>query len=160
MLRALLRSRIAGDRRGVSAVEFGAIAPFLAFMLVGIADLARGYAHRFALQQAVNRTVEIAHMGTVEEDYSFLEPHAVEAAGVEDDQVSLTQWAICPDGSEVGFNEVCEDETAGTSTPPAARYIELEITDYFDPLFTSVGYPNVQDDGTVMMKAKTALRVQ
>ncbi len=158
-----LRTRIAGlhrDERGLSTIEFAAMAPVLAFMVMGIIDLSAGFAQRFALQQAVNRTIEIAQIGTVYDDYSFLEAKAAAAAGVPAEQVELRQWAVCDGGDDVGFHETCEEEGASTVVPPVARYVELDVRKFYDPLFSSVGYPNRQADGTVELQAKVALRVQ
>ena len=50
---------LARDERGTSLIEFGFLAPFLAVLAMGIIDLSRGLAERFALQQAVNRSIEL-----------------------------------------------------------------------------------------------------
>ena len=57
-MRRLLPS-LARDERGTSLIEFGFLAPFLALLAMGIIDLSRGLAERFAIQQAVNRSLEL-----------------------------------------------------------------------------------------------------
>jgi Flp pilus assembly pilin Flp len=47
------------DERGTALIEFGFLAPFLAMLAMGVIDLSRGLAERFALQQAVNRSLEL-----------------------------------------------------------------------------------------------------
>jgi hypothetical protein len=40
-----------------------------------------------------------------------------------------------------------------------ARYLTLEISKPFVPVFTSAGYPK-ETDGTIKLKARASLRVQ
>lgn len=148
-LRALQR-----DERGLSLVEFAAIAPFLGVLTVAMADLGRGYAERFSLQQAVNRTLELAHQGTKLNDYSFLIAEAMSAADVPATSVTLTQWLECDGGTALAFTATC------SGTQQTARYVKLTVVKSFKPLFTTRGYPNVQTDGTVQLSANASLRVQ
>lgn len=154
-LRLRLR-RFQDDERGLSIVEFAAIAPFLGLLIVGVADLGRGYTERFAVQQAANRTLELAHSGTRTNNYDFLEAEAETAAGVGSDAV-LTQWLECTDanGARVTktFISTC---SSGQQT---ARYVTLELSKPFVPVFTSAGYPK-EADGTIKLKARASLRVQ
>lgn len=146
-------SRFGRDERGLSIVEFAMIAPFLGFLIVGIADLGRGYAQRFALQQAANRTLELAHSGTRRNDYSFLEAEAEAAAGTGAD-ATVTQWLECNGGAAQAFTAMCP------SAQQTARYVTLEIVKNFDPVFTSAGYPGATSTGMVPLKARASLRVQ
>jgi Flp pilus assembly protein TadG len=142
------------DESGVSLIEFAAIAPFLGIMIVGMADLGRGYTERFFLQKAVNRTIELAHHGTKTNDYNFLIAEAATAAAVPVANVTLEQWLECDGGTPKAFTSTC---SSGQQT---ARYVRLTVRKSFDPLFTTAGYPNVQADGTVRLQADASLRVQ
>jgi Flp pilus assembly protein TadG len=144
--------RLRSDRRGVSLIEFAAIAPFVGLLIVGVADLGRGYADRFALQQATNRTLELAQQGTRLNDYSFLEAQAETAAGPGAD-ATLTQWLECDGGAAQAFTNSC---AAGQQM---ARYVTLEISKPFVPVFTGAGYPK-ETDGSIRLKARASLRVQ
>ena len=87
--------RLGRDERGVSMLEFTAIAPFLGLLIVGVADIGRGYTERWTLQQAANRTLERGHVGTTNSNnYSFLADEAETAAGA-GATVTLTQWLEC-----------------------------------------------------------------
>ena len=145
--------RLLGDERALSVVEFAAIAPFLGLLVVGVADLGRGYAARFALQNAANRTIELAHQGTKADDYTYLKTEAATAAGVAVTAVTLDQWLECDSGTKKAFTENCD---AGQQS---ARYIKLTIVKNFDPLFSSAGYPNTTG-GIVQLSANASLRVQ
>ena len=146
--------RLRNDERGVSLIEFAAVAPFLGIFIVGIADLGRGYSTRFALQQAVNRTIELAHHGTRSNDYSFLIAEAAAAADVPATNVVLQQWTECNGGARQAFAAPCQ------STQQTARYVTLTVRKSFSPLFTTAGYSNVQPDRTVRLQADASLRVQ
>lgn len=129
--------RLALDERGTSLIEFGFLAPFLALLTMGVIDLSRGIAERFALQQAVSRSLELvqarpAVAGADEDEvnYDFVVEEAVAASGVEDeDQVTLTRWLEC-DGVDKGdVNGSCEDGE------DAARYLRVRITKDFEGEF-------------------------
>jgi Flp pilus assembly protein TadG len=146
--------RLKRDERGMSLIEFAAIAPFLGILTVGMADLGRGYTERFSLQQAVNRTLELAHQGTKLNDYSFLIAEAMTAADVPATSVTLEQWLECDGGTAQAFTATC------SGTQQTARYVKLTVVKPFKPLFTTAGYPNVQSNGTVQLSANASLRVQ
>jgi len=147
--------RLSADQRGVSIVEFAATAPALALLVVGIGDLARGFSERYALQQAANRTLEMAQLGTSRDDYSFLVAEAATAAGVTAANVTLTQWLECNGSTtRLAWDAEC---SAGEQI---ARYVTLTINSSFRPAFSTVGYPGARADGTVPISASASLRVQ
>jgi Flp pilus assembly protein TadG len=149
-------SRLWNDERGLSIVEFAAVAPFLGILIVGVADLGRGYTERFAVQQAANRTLELAHSGTRKNDYSFLKAEAETAAGAGSTAV-VTQWLECTNND--GTRQTKTFTSTCTSAQQTARYVTLEVSRPFVPAFTSAGYPK-EADGTILLKARASLRVQ
>lgn len=124
---------LARDERGTSLIEFGFLAPFLALLAMGVIDLSRGLAERFALQQAVSRSLElvqsrpaVAAADSNEVDYNFVKAEAMAAAGVDEDQVTLTRWLEC-DGVDSGdVNGDCADGEE------SARYLRVRITKDFE----------------------------
>jgi len=145
--------RIGSNNRGTSILELAFVAPVLGMLLVGIADLGRGYSEQFALQQAANRTLELAHLGTRDVNYDYLKPEAAAAAGVPETQVTLESWLEC-DGTRKTFSENCGPNEQ------IARYVTLTINSTFRPAFSSIVYPGARPDGTVPVSAKASLRVQ
>jgi Flp pilus assembly protein TadG len=130
------------DERGVSAVEFALLAPVLATLILGIIDLSTGLSHRFTLQQAVNRSLEIVQANRVQRgreggtpDYDFLRTEVAAAAGIPVADVTLTQWRECDGARATTFEGSCPDRlNAATNTvEPAdtARYIQLRATRSF-----------------------------
>ncbi|HEX8061615.1 MAG TPA: TadE/TadG family type IV pilus assembly protein [Allosphingosinicella sp.] len=125
---------LARDQRGTSLIEFGFLAPFLALLTMGVIDLSRGLAERFALQQAVNRGLElvqarpaVASAKSADVDYSFVKTEVAAAADVEDPdtQVTVTRWLECDGGDPLDVNATCAD---GQDT---ARYIRVRVTKDF-----------------------------
>lgn len=144
---------LAADARGTSLVEFAAAAPVFALLVVGVGDISRGFSERLALQQAANRTLELAHLGTRDPDYSYLIQEAAAAADVPESQVGLSQWLEC-DGTRKAFDATCDDDEQ------IARYITLTINSTFTPAFGSIAYPGALPDGRVPLVAEASLRVQ
>ena len=145
------RFSLARDERGTSLVEFGFFAPVLAVLAMGVIDLSRGIAERFALQQAVNRGLELvqarpasASATATDLDYSFAQAEAQRAAGP-GATVTMTRWLEC--------NGVEQPEVTGTcpAGQDPARYLRLRITKDFDADFYFT---------TIPMSATGALRTQ
>jgi Flp pilus assembly protein TadG len=128
-------------------------APVLMIFLAGVTDMGRGYSERYRLQQAVNRTLEMAQTGK-DADYEFLKAEAVAAAGVPEANVVQEQWVECA-GSPA--KKAWSDDCAGGES---ARYVKLTITGSYTPLFGSMGYLTQQADGTVKLTAHATLRVR
>lgn len=134
-MRRLLPS-LARDERGTSLIEFGFLAPFLALLTMGVIDLSRGLAERFAIQQAVNRGLELVQSRPAlvagddsDVDYSFVTAEVAAAAGVPEEQVTLTRWLEC-DGEDAGaVNGTCADGE------DSARYLRVRVTKNFDAEF-------------------------
>jgi hypothetical protein len=111
-------------------------------LLAGVTDLGRGRSERYRLQQAVNRTLEMAQSAR-DTDFAFLVPEAAAAAEVPVSDVVQEQWLECANSQ---VRRDWQDEcTAGDS----ARYVKLTITGSYMPLFGSMGYWTTQSDGTV-----------
>lgn len=148
-----LLGKLARDTKGTSLIEFAAAAPVFLLFVVGIADLGRGFSQRYFLQQAANRTLEVAHFGASGTNFNHLIPEAAAAASVPESNVTLEQWLEC-DTTRKAFDSYCE---SGQRT---ARYVSIEIRASFRPLWGTLGYANANADGTIPIQAKAALRVQ
>lgn len=146
-------SRLWRSAKGTAVIELAIAAPVLLILLAGVTDLGRGLTERYRLQQAVNRTLEMAQAGK-DGDYAFLKDEAVNAAGVPAGNVVQEQWLECA-GSPA--KKAWTDDCAGAES---ARFVKLTITGSYTPLFGSMGYLTRQADGTVKLTAKATLRVR
>jgi Flp pilus assembly protein TadG len=146
-------SRLAKQDRAIAAVELGIAAPVILLLFVGISDLSRGYSERFELQQAANRTLELAHLGTTTGNYNFLAAEAATAAGVPQSSVTLESWLECDGTRSANYTDTCGDGQQ------IARYITLTIRSRFQPTF-GMEFLGAEPDGTVPLTATASLRVQ
>ena len=160
MTRKLLAgiSCLRDNERGTSLLEFAFTAPIFVLMLVGLGDLARGISQKYALQQAVNRTIELAQFGSPDDDYAYLQGKAAEAVADLGDAnarvLPLEKWVEC-DGNTTARRPWTDTCPSGQQT---ARYITLTIDSKFAPMFGAVGYPGAVN-GMVPIRAQASLRV-
>jgi Flp pilus assembly protein TadG len=131
MVRRLLQS-LRRDERGVSVVEFALLAPVLATLILGIIDLSTALSHRFTLQQALNRSLEMVQANRVQAssqggtpDYTFMRQEMATAAGVPLANVTLTQWRECGGARQSSYEGACPDDI------DTARYLQLAVTREF-----------------------------
>ena len=129
-------STLGRDERGTSLIEFGFLVPFLALLTMGVVDLSRGLAERFAIQQAVNRGLElvqarpaVAAADEKDVDYSYVTTEVASAAKVPAVQVTLTRWLECNGEAAGDVNGTC---AAGQDT---ARYLRVRVTKNFNGEF-------------------------
>ena len=140
------------DERGVSAVEFAFLAPILATLILGIIDLSTGLSHRFTLQKAVNRSLEMVQANRVATgpqggtpNYDFLKQEVATAADVPLGNVTLTKWRECNGVPQSSYEGSCADDV------DMARYLQLMVTkDFSGKLYLK----------PVVLRASSAVRVQ
>ena len=151
---ALLRSEC-----GVGAVELALVAPVLAFLIMGITDVAQGFSQKFSLEQAAYRALERAGSGSVKSDYSYLRTEAATAAGVPESAVTVETWLECDSVKQPAFDGQCTAEGAMVS-----RYVRVSVASTFRPNFNyGVSNQRIFDmsaDGTVAIVGSAALRLQ
>ncbi|HEX9931322.1 MAG TPA: TadE/TadG family type IV pilus assembly protein [Allosphingosinicella sp.] len=148
--------RLRGDRRGVSMLEFALFFPILALIVLGTIDMAKGLAVKFALDQATQRTVELAALaGRPQADYTYLETEARTAANVPAANVTVRPWLEC-NGRTEPFGGSC---AAGEQ---AARYVSVTIFKDYAPMFTSIPFVHrfAGANGTIRITAASGVRVQ
>jgi Flp pilus assembly protein TadG len=133
---------LARDERGTSLIEFGFLVPFLALLTMGIIDLSRGLAERFAIQQAVNRGLELVQARPA---VAAATGSDVDYAGVPQTQVTLTTWLECNGNNAGSVNGTCP------SGQDVARYLKVRVTKNFTGEFYY---------DTIPMAASGTLRTQ
>lgn len=138
-------------------LEFGLFFPFLALMLLGTIDLARGLATKFGIEQATQRTIELATLGNrPRADYSFLTAEAATAAGVPVGQVTLDQWLECNNTRQTNFTGNCP------SGQQAARYVSITVWKDYTPMFEGIPFVGriANANGKIRLTADSGVRVQ
>lgn len=120
--------RLIADRSGASVIELGLAAPLLCFLLLGSVDMALGYAERLSLQQAANRTIEMATVrGQINSSYSYLQAHAAAASGEPTGNVTVDNWLACDNVRQTSYDGVCG------GNQQIARYVSIRIAGTHEP---------------------------
>lgn len=163
LFRSRLGSGLARDTRGTSLLEFGLFLPVLGLLVLGTMDLGRGLAVKFQLDQATQRTIELANLaGRPQADYNYLVPEAMAAAGVPANQVTLRHWVECrPATGAIRTN--LPVTTICATGEQTARYITITIWKDYVPFFSSIpviGKIGTGANNAVRMTSDSGVRVQ
>lgn len=134
MMRYSALRRLHADRRGSVAAELTLLVPVLASMLFTGIDLANAFAMKLDLEQAAQRTAELATApGTVAKSYANLTPEVIAAYGKPYLSANADNWLECGGAKQGSFTAVC---AGGAST---ARYVAVTITAEYVPYFNYGG---------------------
>lgn len=148
-------ARLARDERGASIVELALVVPVMASLLVGMVDLSRAYSHKLKLEQAAQRAIEkIQQYQTTTSTYSTLRTEAADAAGVPAANVAIDYWLECNGVRATNYESVC------TSGQTYARWVQVDVTGTFTPLFPSKRYPGANANGTFTLHGIAGMRTQ
>jgi Flp pilus assembly protein TadG len=152
---------IARDERGASVIEMAMVTPILASLLIGMVDISRAYSAKLQLEQAAYRAVEkVQQYQASSSTYSTLKAEAVAAAqqagftGVTDSNVVIDYWLECNGTRQADYNTSC---SGGQSY---ARWVTVDISGEFTPMFTSRRWPGANSNGTFTLHGKAGLRTQ
>jgi len=153
-------SGLVRDTRGVSVVEFGLFFPILALLVLGTIDIGKGLAVQFGLEQATQRTVELASGAGPRTDYNFLIAEAAAAAAVPTASVTLDQWLECRAATGAITRTVITGSCPATSEP--AKYVTITIAKTYTPWFGSIpflGALGTGPGGAMVLTADSGVRV-
>jgi Flp pilus assembly protein TadG len=143
-----------GEEGGAAIVELALAAPFLAVMVIGMSDLSRGYSAKVQLEQAAQRSVEKVMQGAKNTTvYNTLKTEAATAAGVSESAVVVDYWLECNGTRSATYETNC------TSGQVYARYLSVEITKNYKPMF-KIKWAGSKADGSFDLIGKAGIRVQ
>jgi len=150
----LLRTLWASER-AVSAVETALVAPFLAITIMGTVDVARYAAAKIALQQAVNRGLEMSSMGGTTYSSTSIQSEAATQAGVATSDVTVAQTQTCA-GTTATWGTSC------TSGQEIAKYTSITITKNFTCSFAlgSLARMYGNSSGVISLSTTGVIRLQ
>jgi Flp pilus assembly protein TadG len=153
-----LHQSILRDEGGASLIELALIMPFFASMIIGVVDLSRAYSAKLQLEQAAYRAIEKVQQYQASEDtYSTLSSEATTAAtaaGFTSPTVTIDYWLECN-----GTRQATYDSTCATASQ-TARWVKVDISANFTPLFASRHWPGANSDGTFTLHGKAGIRTQ
>ena len=138
------------DARGVSTVELALIIPILMVVLAGSVDVARLISAKLRLQQAAERTAEMASAGKVGSTaFTSLQAEAATAANVPATQVTVTYWLECDGTKQTSFDGTC------SSGQQVARFASISIASSYTPSFSWL-----LQGGSIALTGRASVRVQ
>jgi Flp pilus assembly protein TadG len=151
-LRSILR-----DQRGNSFIEMAFAAPLLATLLIGTVDISRAVAAKVDVEQAAQRTLEKvqAQADFKTDDIDALVTEAEATAG-DGSSATVDAWLECNnDGNHLDY-----DTGSCAATDSYARYVQVDVTGSYTPMFGTRFFPGARADGTVAVDGKGVVRVQ
>ena len=173
-----LALKIAGNDRGAAVIELALIAPILALMVVGVVDLSNSYSRKLALEQGVQRSIEKV-MQTTEQDTveGTLKTETICQVNGTNGDGSCKSSPITTSNVTVTFRLECWTGTTVTSTQSStdpvafdaltcnsgqteARYIQVDATDKYTPMFPLHFASFNSGDGTYHISASAGMRTQ
>ena len=152
---------LARDERGASLIELALALPILASLLIGMVDISRAYSAKLQLSQAAYRAVEkVQQYNTNASTYNTLKAEAAAAAtaagftGITEDSVAIDFWLECNGARAADYNTPCPNGQT------YARWVTVDITGTFSPMFASRRWPGANANGTFTLHGKAGLRTQ
>ena len=153
----LFRS-LAGDERGASIIEMALVLPFFATMVIGVTDVSRAYSTKLQLEQAAYRAIEKVQQYQADSDtYTTLASEAstaATAAGFTGATATVDYWLECNGTRQADYDTTC------SSGQTYGRWVTVDISYNFTPLFASSKWPGSNTDGTYTLHGKAGLRTQ
>jgi Flp pilus assembly protein TadG len=150
-----------GDDRGAAIIEMALLLPVMSTLVIGVADISRAYSQKLILEQAAYRAVEkVQQYQSSESTYTTLQNEVVAAAtdagftDVTTNNVTIDYWLECDGVRQTTYDSSC------STTSATARWISIDVTHNFTPMFASSHWPGSNSDGTYTLHGRAGLRTQ
>jgi len=152
---------LARDERGASIIEMALLLPVLSTIVIGVVDLSRAYSQKLLLEQSAYRAIEkVQQYQATESTYDTLKNEVVSAANsagfsdVTATSVTVDYWLECNGVRQTNYDSTC------STLPATARFITVDVTHNFTPLFASKRWPGSNADGSYTLHGRAGLRTQ
>ena len=156
----LLR-RLGRDERGASIIELALLMPIMGTLVIGVVDISRAYSQKLLLEQSAYRAIEkVQQYQATESTYDTLKNEVVSAANnagfsdVTSSSVTVDYWLECSGVRQTNYDSTC------STLPVTARFITVDVTHKFTPMFASRRWPGSNSDGTYTLHGRAGLRTQ
>ena len=166
MMRAAL-ARLAGEERGAAIIELALAAPFLAALVIGMTDLARGYSTKLQVEQAAQRTVEKIEQQKSVSTSSYNSTLTTEATNAMTDAgyssgntITPDSWLECSSNGTTWTRQSSFSADCPNATDITARYVSVRISRSFTPMFTSRHWPGANSSGSFTVSGYAEVRIQ
>jgi Flp pilus assembly protein TadG len=154
-------SRLARDERGASIIELALLLPVLSTIVIGVADISRAYSQKLILEQAAYRAIEkVQQYQASQSTLTALQNEVVSAANdagftdVTTSNVTIDFWLECNGARQTTYNMNC------SSGQTQARWISVDVTHNFTPMFASSRWPGSNSNGSYTLHGRAGLRTQ
>ena len=154
-------SRLARDERGASIIELALLLPVLSTIVIGVADISRAYSQKLILEQAAYRAIEkVQQYQASQSTLTALQNEVVSAANdagftdVTTSNVTIDFWLECNGARKTTYNMNC------SSGQTQARWISVDVTHNFTPMFASSRWPGSNSNGSYTLHGRAGLRTQ
>lgn len=128
--------RLGRENDGTMAIETAFVAPVLLIMCLGGFEASRIVSRNIELRTAVAEAgdIAIASPPDSEERIAALEDIIEVSSGSSDDEVTVTELYRCDNDADF-----TDDESTCGATSVVSTYLQITITDTYDPAWTSFG---------------------
>lgn len=117
------------SQRGSVFIELALLIPFLAFLSLGIVDIAFGFAAKNRLEQAASQTISLAQAkGPSASRYDYLVDRASLASGVPKEKITVDLWLECDRTRQPAYDGICAPGAI------AARFVSVKIAGTYTPM--------------------------
>jgi len=158
-----LLNRLRDSERGASVIELALAAPVFATLIVGMSDIARAYSMKLRLEEAAQRAIEtVQQQSRNGNNYSALSTEASNAAtaeGYSGSTVTVTYTLECNGTTNTSTTGAAINASC-TTGETYARYVIVNISNTYTPMFTASYFPRHNANGTVTVSGYAGLRVQ
>lgn len=165
--------------RGAAIIELALVAPFLALAMIGVVDMSNAYTRKLALEQGAQRAIEkvMQTTGTETVENTIKNEAVCQVDGLNTDgsckstpitasNVTVTYRLECTDSGGTMTSQTSTDSTtfdgytcpSGTKTE--AKYISVNVTDKYTPIFPIHFASFTGGDGTYHLSATAGMRTK
>jgi Flp pilus assembly protein TadG len=154
-------TKLGRDERGASIIELALLLPVLSTIVIGVADISRAYSQKLILEQAAYRAIEkVQQYQASQSTLTALQNEVVSAANdagftdVTTSNVTIDFWLECNGARQTTYNMNC------SSGQTQARWISVDVTHNFTPMFASSRWPGSNSNGSYTLHGRAGLRTQ
>lgn len=156
-----LMRRLVSDQTGAGILELALVLPVLLVLLVGAIDLSLFISAKLDLEQAAQRTTDLAlSQRPLTSDGTYLKTEAATASGESAENITVSIYLECGGVREATFNTICP---GGQSQ---ARYVDVSIRNEIEPLFDwanfarAFGFGSGSASGSITVVGDSVVRFQ
>ena len=178
-MRTLRIRNLLKNDAGAAIIELALVAPFLALTMIGVVDMSNAYTRKLALEQGAQRAIERVMQTTADDTVeNTIKTEAVcqidgvnsngtcKSTPITTSNVTVTYRLECTDASGGITSQTSTDSTTfdgytcATGTKSEAKYLSVNVTDKYTPIFPIHFSSFTSGDGTYHLSATAGMRTK